>query len=513
MKKYIKWFHLLLVLCATTSCEDFLDKMPDKRAEIDSNQKITELLVSAYPNVDPMMIYEHRTDNVMDNGRRFGEPTRMIVENYFWEDISETEWDAPEALWNSCYSAIAAANQALEAIRTLGSAPENEPQKGEALLCRAYAHFLLANTFCQPYSETSAASDMGIPYVEEPETVIGKKYDRGTLLATYEKMARDIEEGFPLIDDNSYAVPLYHFNKRAAAAFACRFYLFYGKYDLALAYANEAIGEDPSASLRNLKSYTVLTQSSEWRDRFISKDEPANLLLVALRSLWGRNYTAQRYGNSDNMVNLLLYRSSGPWGKGLADFDLLFHSSGYPVKSQPKYNEIFEITNQTAQTGQPHVVQMAFTVDETLLCRAEACIMLKKYDDAARDLSFWYVNKGGKGASMSEIVEYYTARETADKQALAKGELNPWLVLVKPLNACFPVETGTQEKMLQAVLHARRIETIFSGLRWLDIRRFGIEVIHNVEEKEAVVLPPGDPRRVIQLPQAVTAAGLPANPR
>ena len=67
--------------------------------------------------------------------------------------------------------------------------------------------------------------------------------------------------------------------------------------------------------------------------------------------------------------------------------------------------------------------------------------------------------------------------------------------------------------MLQGVLHARRIETIFSGLRWLDIRRFGIEVIHNVEDKDDIRLPAGDLRRVIQLPQAVTAAGLPANPR
>ena len=505
--------YLLLALFATTACDDFLDKMPDRRAEINSNQKISELLVSAYPNVDPMMIYEHRTDNVMDNGRRFGEPNRMIVENYFWKDISETGWDAPEALWNSCYGAIAAANQALKTIETLGSDSKNDPQKGEALLCRAYAHFMLANTFCLPYNEASASSDMGIPYVEEPETTIGKFYQRGTVLSVYEKIAHDIEEGFPLINDNLYAVPLYHFNKKAAAALACRFYLFYGKYDRALAYANEAIDEDPSASLRNLKSYTTLTQSGEWRDRFISKDEPANLLLVALRSLWGRNYTTQRYGNSDNIVNLLIYRSSGPWGKGLADFDLLFHASGYPVKSQPKYNEIFEVTNETSQIGQPHVVQMAFTVDETLLCRAEVNVMLKKYNDAARDLSFWYVKKGGKGASASNIVDYYTAREIADNQALAKGEISPWLLLVKPFNAVFPIEDSTQEKMLQAVLHARRIETVFSGLRWLDIRRFGIEVIHNMEEMDPLTLPAGDLRRVIQLPKAVTAAGLPANPQ
>jgi len=130
MRKVYYMVCMLAALSVIISCEDFLDKMPDKRAEINSNQKISELLVSAYPNVDPMMIYEHRTDNVMDNGRRFGEPERMIVENYFWEDISETDWDAPEALWNSCYGAIAAANQALDAIRKLGPDLGNGPQRG-----------------------------------------------------------------------------------------------------------------------------------------------------------------------------------------------------------------------------------------------------------------------------------------------------------------------------------------------------------------------------------------------
>ena len=67
--------------------------------------------------------------------------------------------------------------------------------------------------------------------------------------------------------------------------------------------------------------------------------------------------------------------------------------------------------------------------------------------------------------------------------------------------------------MLQAVLHARRIETIFSGLRWLDIRRFGIEVVHNVTDKEPITLAPDDLRRVIQIPESVQKAGLQGNPK
>lgn len=497
-----------------TACDTFLDEMPDRRTEIDTNSKVGELLVSAYPTVDPMMIYEHRTDNAMDNGKQYGIPDQTLVENYHWDDISDTSWDGPEMLWNGCYSAIAAANQALEAIEQIGESSENRPFKGEALLCRAYAHFLLVNTFCQPYNASTAGNDLGIPYVEKPETVVGTTYERGTVQTVYEKLAADIETGYPLINDHAYKVTHYHFNKKAASAFAARFYLFYGKYDLALRYADMTIETDPSANLRDLKYYQSLTSISEWRDRFISKDEPANIMLVALRSRWGRTYRSQRYGVSTPITSLLTYRSSGPWGNNaLPDMGYLWSGSGSPIAYQPKYNEIFEITNQTARTGQPHVVQMAFTVDETLMCRAEANIMLKNYEAAAQDLSYWYVKKGGKAATAEQIVAYYNARATSEQAALAKGELSPWLVMVKPFHTAFTVEAGTQERMLQGVLHARRIETMYSGLRWLDIRRYGIEVIHNVDEGTPMTLAHDDLRRVIQIPKAVISAGLPPNPR
>lgn len=35
------------------SCDDFLNTMPDNRAEIDTEAKVTSILVSAYPNKTP----------------------------------------------------------------------------------------------------------------------------------------------------------------------------------------------------------------------------------------------------------------------------------------------------------------------------------------------------------------------------------------------------------------------------------------------------------------------------
>ncbi len=497
----------------SSSCDKFLDKMPDNRAEIDTNQKLSDVLVSAYPTVDPMEIYEHRTDNVIDNGREYGSADRTIEENYFWQDISDTEWDGPEALWRSCYRSIATANQVLEEAEDIGRSSENDAQIGEALMCRAYAHFLLANTFCRPYSERTSSTDLGIPYVTAVEKKIGVTIPRGTVKSVYENIARDIEEGYKLINDGAYEIPIYHFNKKASAAFAARFYLFYAKYEQAIEYATEAIGENPSANLRNFTHYQQLPSASEWRDAYVSKNESANLLLISLRSLWGRKYNSRRYGASETIHSTQVYRSAGPWGKLLSQFDLLYGGSGYPTKYHPKYVEVFEITNQTARTGQPHVTQMAFTTDETLLVRAEAETMLKQYEKAAQDLSYFYVIKGGSAATVDQITTFYSTKRASEKEQIDKGKLPAWYVLVKPFNAVFDIEEGTQELMLQAVLHARRIETIFGGLRWLDIRRYGIEVVHHVDGGNPMTLPAGDPRRVIQIPESVVAAGMEANPK
>lgn len=513
MKKIIKYM-IVPALMMIYSCNKFLDVLPDKRAELNNPKKLSELLVSAYPYADPMMLLEHRTDNVVDNGKKYksGSST-MIKENYFWEDCTTSEIDSPERIWTGCYSAIAAANQVLETIKANPSPDYAKAQKGEALLCRAYAHFMLVNVFSKPYNPESANADLGIPYVFEPESVIGTKYERGTVASVYENIEKDIEEGFPLIDDNSYSVAKYHFNKKAAAAFATRFYLYYGKFRKAVDYADIVLGANPVELLRDFRKYVTLTQPSEWRDLFISPDEQCNLLLIPLYSIWGRTYTNNRYGHDDKMLSTMLYRSPGPWGGMLGGYDLLFGRSGYPVKSQPKYDEIFEVTDETAQTGSPHVVQMAFTTDETLLNRAEAKVMLGEYDAAAEDLSAYYVSKQGNAADADKIVKYYTDLETKEKEKLESDELKPWHRLVKPLHSCFKIEEDRREKMIQAVLHVRRIETIFSGMRWYDIRRFGIEVIHPVEDKEPLVLGVNDYRRTIQIPESVISAGLQANPK
>jgi hypothetical protein len=73
--------------------------------------------------------------------------------------------------------------------------------------------------------------------------------------------------------------------------------------------------------------------------------------------------------------------------------------------------------------------------------------------------------------------------------------------------------------MLQAVLTFRRTETMHLGLRWFDIKRYGIEIPRRVMNADGVpaeqvdFLTKDDLRRALQLPNKVLEAGLERNPR
>lgn len=139
-----------------SSCNDFLDTMPDSRTEVNNEKKITDILVSAYSQTYPIMFYELSSDNTMDSGAKYNPYWKSITQYYLWQDVSEVDDDDPNGIWQGCYSAISSANMALQAIEEMGDPVSLNPQKGEALLCRAYWHFVLANTFCMPYNAQTA---------------------------------------------------------------------------------------------------------------------------------------------------------------------------------------------------------------------------------------------------------------------------------------------------------------------------------------------------------------------
>lgn len=550
--------YLGLVSAAFTfaSCSDFLDKEPDMRTTINSPESVRKLLVESYFTGNYALIGELSSDNMVDNNSphvpysskddkpiyyNLGTMSKMTEELFNFEPVKSSQaQDSPSAVWGGCYGAIAGANHALEAIDKLiseGTDPkELNASKGEALLIRAYNHFILANVFCQAYIGPQQA-DLGIPYVEKPETVLIQKYERGTVGEVYTKIKRDLEEGLKLVDDANYIVPKYHFNEKAAHAFAARFYLFTRDYDKVIEHANIVLeGSDPAAAANVLRDWTLFKGAATldaYTNVWIDPDSPSNIMLVNTYSTAWRAYVGYRYALNHEAASATLFGFTPT--SSLAPHPCYF-ASGLFISGKQDYglyssclNEKFQYTDKVAGIGYPRAVRREFTTEETLLCRAEAYVMKGEIDKAVADLKVWDQSRQKLPTDQSKyfseltresIESFYNYRVTGPDEF--EGNENSKYMVNDYSN--FPNMGGqaideATRPYLDCVLHFRRLENIHNGMRFFDLKRFGIEYEHWIGKAEKELEPAkiirltwNDPRRAIQLPQEVIAAGMQGNP-
>ncbi len=529
MNKYIKGvIPSLLAILTLSGCNDFLDEMPDNRTTLDSVDKIKSFLVSAYPYKEFAWVNELSSDNSDDIGILYNETTRWMDDTFNWRDESETMTSSLSENWESCFEAISSANEALIAIDNLGGKDASEmlsQLRGEALLCRAYNHFILVNLFCRHWT-SNAANDLGLPYMDKPETSLRPSYQRGNLADFYEHIERDLIEGISLVDDSYYDVPKYHFNQKAAYAFAARFYLYTEKWDKVVEYADKVLGSEPKSMLRDWASFVKLNHYGQLRPNFyIDPSANCNLLLQAAYSFrgaaFGRYSQYSRYAHTFYLAYHEDVSLKNVWEGYLKGQLVTTVSDGTDKRMILKSPYAFEFTDPVAGIGYPHTVVASFTADETLLCRAEAYTMLKKYDEAAADIDVWVKNiamilKSTPDMTPAHIKNFYESKGYCyDDEKRLNSDYK------KHLNPSFEIdeEGSMQECMLQCVLAMRRIETLHDGLRWFDIKRYGIEIPRRICDVEGEpdhisdFLTKDDLRRVYQIPQDVRDAGFQPNPR
>ncbi|MFD2065786.1 RagB/SusD family nutrient uptake outer membrane protein [Pontibacter silvestris] len=467
------------------SCNDFLEQPVDQRATLNSVEKVSELLVTAYPEADYATFTESISDLAMDKTSG-----SVVVEEenqnpYFFQDVPSRNEGSPTNYWYACYAAIAAANQALEAIENAPNPEDYSAQKGEALVARAYAHFMLVTLFSKVYDPATASSDPGIPYVTEPEKVVMGQYDRKTVTYVYEQIEKDLTQGLPLINNNAYTVPKYHFNTAAAHAFATRFYLFKQEYQKVIDHANQAFpGGEIESSLRPwVDVYSNLT-ANEGLAIYTQATQRANLLLTETTSTWARYYASYRYGLATPIVNYL-FRSANVTGSSWV----------FPLYTQGdnnwlilKFREHFVRTDINADIGLAYTIFPLFTAEEVLFNRAEAYIELGNYRAARADLNT------------------YASARIANYDPVADA------VTTSKIRSFYGI-SDTKEGLIATLLDFKAAEFVQEGMRWFDIIRHDITVEHPTASGQVLTLPPGDPRRVFQIPQEVVLAGIEQNPR
>lgn len=482
MNKYISFTVLsIYTFIVGIGCNKYLDVNPDSRSELTTSESVSELLSTAYPQGSYVVFAENMSDNNTDKGV-FSSSTVTATSRdpYRFNPIIESkESDSPDFYWASCYKAIAAANEALSYIEKKNNASEFLPYKGEALVCRAYSHFMLGVFYARTYGDNGIDINPGIPYVKENEDVVIKKYDRGTVKSLYENIQKDLEDGIKLISDGAYkneeARP-YHFTKVSAYAFATRFYLFKQEYDSVIKYAQLAFpGNTIANSLRDINAYSPLPYYS-LQQKYTSISEPCNLLLNVTQSSIGDNYWYYRYGPSDRFVTVFMKQTPPNGG-----------SYAWNIYGQPNIYNIPKYRSYTTQNIR-YTVNILFSAEEVLFNWAEALVKKGDYAGALALINIYLPKKSTNSSSVLEIT----------------------------LKTIFGNANVTQPSTyyMEALLNFKRREYAFEGMRWMDMIRHRIPSVHSViESPNLIEVGADDPRRILQIPAEAQQSGIQLNPR
>lgn len=536
----MKKLHYLIftfVLICIASCDDFLGQLTDDSDNDvkdsvgidipdgvgDIKYDLDSLVVGfqdIYPQANYALLSELLSDNVVDNNslNLISTDGTLVSYNlesdYNWYEnlfsfsssnmnITDSEWFLYDGYRFSGAQAglfIYAVDNASDSILSQYSETMLKSMQGEAYVLRSFCNFILENIFAQSY--VTGGDTQAMPYTGYPFN------DReGTVALVYEYMLEDLYRGIELLDRYGYPESKFRFNYEAVYAYAARLNVFMRRYEDAIRFADMALGSGGAAAskLRDFTKFSLCSGAfDDYRDTWQNEDEPSVFMMSYTYSLMMRAYMRG---------NRFAYNSSAIYGTSFfsptctLSIPPYWSVSGLFLNERQDYGlvsakigETFEYTDVEAGIGYPRLKKLEFTAEETLLCRAEAKLMSGDLSGALDDMRLWDNSKQNCIYDMDEDgsndVSVYYKELTLEciKDFYRDGSYAP----VQSWKSCYfdgtvmsdmisniallgyNVNGDDEVAVLRYLLHSRRLETLFDGLRFFDLKRFGIEYQHNI---------------------------------
>lgn len=298
----------------------------------------------------------------------------------------------------------------------------------DALACRAWIDFMLANYYGKPYNASTAANDLAFPLVTTAN-VTNNSFHRATVKQMYDSMIYDLKAAIPYINPNP--VINLRMSKSAAETLLGKILVFSGDYTDALPYLNAGFADLPPSLKCALYDLNVVMQpGGDWGyDPVASQVTYTSLSPTGwayLENVYAKQFinfwtyslsdilvspeTVALYGPTDQRLKFL---SPQPYGGGNA------YSSGIMRRTWPI----------ATQTG--------ITVPEMYLLQAECNARLGNLPDAVAEL------------------------ETLRKSRMPAADAG--------------VSYTSQEDLIRFVIDERRREFALQGHRWFDMRRLSTD--------------------------------------
>lgn len=449
MKKVTTYFTILAI-ALLWSCNDAIDiEQPGRLGAENAFRSVSDLrsgLLGAYDEMDLSSEIQFNAIFTDELAIGFDNGGQGIGVAGGYDFILNPTASAAAAIWNINYDMINAANRIIEATDIVpveaGEQGEFNDVLGQALAIRAYAHFNLISYYSTSYTDDSALGPMLVDFVPG----IDAELPRSTNGEVYALITSDLERAESLIAEEQNATFL---SKDFVRALQARIATYREQYAQADALAEDLLTRYPIAN------------RAEYEGIFLDADN-TEIIFKLERSIGdnhdrqaptGSGFGAGWVGANFAFVNATL-AGSPYFEMGRAVFNLLdpddirFTVNVAPTSlidpdyqtNQDRALDILVIQKYPGSDGQPLLNdQKAFRASEMLLIRAEAAAAAGNFN----------------GASNSTAAFIKQLRDARFGTA-------------QPLP-----NYASQQAAFAAVLDERRIELVFEGHRWKDLKRLG----------------------------------------
>lgn len=462
MKNVFYYISFLFLFCS--GCNDFLE-YKDKDKIIPKELKhFNELIygeIIKKTDGNEMMYLQLLTDETVSVVIPLGPQERndgRTQKSYFtWainEQLDENEKEYNDITWAFFYHKILMCNIIENNVNAFEE--DNQGVKyrllGETAFLRAMSYYYLVNLYGQPYkNKEQARTALGVPI----NTAVGldpKIYTRATLQKNYDLIEKDLLKAIDLLQHGEKLNTIFRPNRDVAHLFLSRIYLEQKEWGKALSECNLLISQSHAS-----------IETKEHMQNYLEND-----IVLYNSSNPGILFS---WGTRKNPILSFNTRSAAHWEVNpelknmYGEKDI--RSTAFFSKYAPKYPNKYTIQNNLT------CYNWSYRIEEAYLNRAEACIEL-----------------GGNTNIQQAMSDINVIRQNRIDGEYEKHALNA-------------------KDAMTILRNEKKMEFCFEGIRWFDIRRWGIEIIHKLqylntpEKYDTYVLKSGSPNYVLSLPLEV----------
>jgi len=445
MKNINKILQFVLVTFLVIGCNDAIDiEQPGRLGAEQAFSTVADLqlgLLGSYDEFDTTPEIQFNavfTDEIaigFDNGGQG-------ISDGEYGFVLNSDSNAPRALWNNYYSALKSVNIVIEAAALItpeaGEQDEYNNILGQLYGLRAFAHFQLISYLSTDYTDDSTPGTILVDFVP----TIDQFLPRNTTGEIFASITSDLDMAESLLtaENSTYLI-----SKDFSTALRARMAVYRGQYTQANTYATQLLAKYPIAN------------RSQYSGMFTDTDETETIFKLA-RTV-GDNYDGQGATGSG---------LAGGWaGANFAFISATFDGSPYFEMSRTVFNMLdtddirYDVNVDGTSVIDPDYATNNVAADDVLVIR--------KYP-------------GKDGQPLMNDLKIFRASEMLFIKAEALADANDLVgaaTLIKQLrdarfgsDQTLPVYAN-QADAFGAILDERRIELVYEGHRYKDLKRLG----------------------------------------